>query len=149
MEYRSQTWGRDTPFKAGASALDCGGRRTGSWVRPRPLRGSLGRKACSDFVGVSGISLGLLVGLWMVLEVGRYLDMYLQSLSGWFIATTDNGYIPATRPLPFNLPFAKFCTIFHVGLLDFMVEVQPNLIADLLDFPGNSRHFFGAVTLSV
>jgi len=62
---------KDTPFKAGASALDCGGRRTGSWVRPRPLRKSLGSKACSDFVGVSGVSLGLLgFGGWLISGIG-------------------------------------------------------------------------------
>jgi len=122
--YQSQTWVKDTPIEAGASALGCIGRRTGSWVRPRPLRKSLGSKACSDFVGVSGISLGLLVVWLMVVEVGGNLDVYLQSLSSWFKATTDNGYILANRALPHPLPFAKSCIIFHVGILDATVEVQ-------------------------
>lgn len=140
---------KDTPFKAGASALDCGGRRTGSWVRPRPLRKSLGSKACSEFVGVSGISLGLLVGLLIVLEVGGYLDMYLQSLLSRFIAATDNGYVLANRALPLPLPLAKSCTNFHVGILDAMVEVQLHLNAKFLDLPSNSRRCSGAATLSV
>lgn len=59
---------KDTSFEAGASALGCIGRRTGSWVCPRPLRElSLGSKACSDFVGVSGVSLGFLgFDDWMI-----------------------------------------------------------------------------------
>jgi len=62
---------KDTPFEAGAPALGCIGRRTGSWVRPRPMRKSLGGMACSDFVGVSGVSLGLLdFGGWMVSSIG-------------------------------------------------------------------------------
>jgi len=93
-------------------------------VRPRPLRKSLGSKACSDFVGVSGISLGLLVVWLMFVEVGENLDMYLQSLSSWFEAKTDNGYILANRALPHPLPFAKYCVIFHVGILDATVKVQ-------------------------
>lgn len=85
------------------------------------------------------ISLGLLVGWSMVVEVGGYLDMYLQSLPGWFIATTDNGYILANRALPHLLPFAKSCITSHVGVLDAMVEVKLHAIAKFLDFPGNSR----------
>ena len=50
--------------------------------------------------------------------------MYLQSLSSWFKATTDNGYILANRALPHPLPFAKSCIIFQVGILDATVEVQ-------------------------
>jgi len=66
-------------------------------VRPRTMRKSLGGMACSDFMGVSGISLGLLVGLLMVLEVWKYLDMYLPSLSSWFISITDK-WIHSSQP---------------------------------------------------